>query len=76
MCSSDLLDYQPEPVHMYLWVEQIGNATYTVGYELRNGETVHMRATTRMVCVDLKTNRPVRIPADMREYLEKTLKTN
>ncbi len=68
------LEYQAQPVHMYLWVEQVGNATYTVGYELRNGETVHMRAKTRMVCLDLETNRPVRIPEKMREYLEKTLR--
>jgi acyl-CoA thioester hydrolase len=68
------LEYQADPVHMYLWVEHVGNATYTVGYELRNGEVVHMRAKTRMVTVDLVTNRPVRIPEQMRDYLVKTLR--
>jgi len=68
------LEYQSDPVHMYLWVEHVGNATYTVGYELRDGDTVHMKAKTRMVTVDLETNRPVRIPEKMREYLVEALR--
>jgi acyl-CoA thioester hydrolase len=63
------LVYQAEPVQMHLWIERVGNATYTVGYELRNGETVHMRAKTNMVTFNQVTNTPCRIPTVLREYL-------
>jgi len=63
------LVYQAEPVHMHLWIERVGNATYTVGYELRNGDVVHMRAKTNMVTFNQVTNTPCRIPTELREYL-------
>ena len=68
------LKYQADPVHMHLWVEKLGAATYTVGYELHNGDIVHMRAKTRMVTFDLEANAPKRIDPKLREYLQAALR--
>ena len=67
------LVYQADPVDMHLWIEEIGAATYTVGYELCNGDVVHMRARTKMVTFDLTTHSAVRIAPDLRERLEQLL---
>ena len=64
------LVYQADPVDMHLWIEEIGAATYTVGYELCNGDVVHMRARTKMVTFDLTTKTAVRLAPDLRERLE------
>ncbi len=67
------LVYQAEPVEMHLWIEKLGASTYTVGYELRNGDVIHMRAKTVMITYDLIANAPRRIPTDLRAYLESTM---
>ena len=69
------LVYQAEPVEMQLWIEAIGAATYTVGYELCNGDVVHMRARTKMVTFDLNSDSAVRISPDLRARLEEVLES-
>ena len=68
------LDYRPEPVDMEIWIESLASSSYVIGYELRDSDHVYMRARTKMVCMDMRTNRPTRIPADLRDQLEIMMK--
>ena len=63
------LESKPEPLDMEIWIESAGNTSYVIGYELRDGEQVYMRAKTTMVCMDMKRNRPGRLPQDVRDLL-------
>lgn len=63
------LEHRLEPLQMEMWVESIDAARYVLGYELRDAEHTYLRATTVMVCMNMATNRPTRIPQDYRALL-------
>jgi acyl-CoA thioester hydrolase len=65
------IDYQPEPVRIEVWMEDVKNASFTVGYELfdHDGGAVVARARTRMVPYDLAAGRPRRLAPDEKEFL-------
>ena len=63
--------YAPEPVIVEIWVERIGNSSYTLGYRiLDEHDDVAAEATTVMAVVDPQTGRPIRMSDDLRNVLE------
>ena len=64
------LVYRPEPVRVETWVTQIGNASFTVAYEVKDEEWVYAVAKTVLVPYDLAAERPRRITAVERDYLK------
>ena len=63
--------YGPEPVVVEIWVDHIGNSSYTLGYRLLDEEgDVAADATTTMAVVDPETGRPIRMQDDLRSLLE------
>lgn len=63
--------YAPEPVIVEIWVERIGNSSYTLGYRiLDEHDDVAAEATTVMAAVDPQTGRPIRMSDDLRNVLE------
>jgi acyl-CoA thioester hydrolase len=79
------IDYKLPLVHRYspvlieLWVTEIRAASLTVAYEVKDEATadeperVYARASTVVVPYDLTAQRPRRITAEERSYLEKYL---
>ncbi|RKN04841.1 acyl-CoA thioesterase [Streptomyces radicis] len=65
------LVHRQEPVTIDVWVIKIGAASATVGYEVKDGETVYARASTVIVPYDLERARPRRLTAAERTFLEK-----
>lgn len=62
--------YRSEPVRVETWVTRIGNASFTVAYEVKDDDWVYAVAQTVLVPYDLGKERPRRITAEEREYLE------
>jgi len=63
-----------ELIKIKTWVEDIGRSSFTLGYEVINGETDQTLALgkTTQVFLDMKgTRKPIPIPAPVREALEK-----
>ena len=65
------LEYKPEPLDMEIWIESVGRTSYVIAYEMRDDNQVYMRAKTTMVCMDMKSNRPGRIPDEIKQIFEK-----
>ncbi|MDX3074569.1 thioesterase family protein [Streptomyces sp. MI02-7b] len=64
------LVHRHEPVTVETWVTKVGAASMTVAYEIKDGETVYVRASTIVVPYDLEQGRPRRITAEERAFLE------
>lgn len=63
-----------ELIKVKTWVEDVGNSSFVLAYEVINGETGKLLAQGRtvQVFVDMKGNRkPVPIPYSLKEALEK-----
>ncbi|MFI7248943.1 acyl-CoA thioesterase [Micromonospora chalcea] len=56
-------------VRIELWVDQIRNASFSVAYELYDGDTLASTARSVLVPFDLAAQRPRRISADERAFL-------
>jgi acyl-CoA thioester hydrolase len=69
------IDYQPDPVRIEVWMEEVKNASFTVGYELfdHDGGAVVARARTRMVPYDLAAGRLRRLAPEEKEFLSSWL---
>ncbi|GGZ78439.1 acyl-CoA thioesterase [Streptomyces echinoruber] len=65
------LVHRHEPVDVELWVTEIRAASFTLAYEVKDGETVYARASTVIVPFDFDAQRPRRLTPDEREFLEK-----
>jgi acyl-CoA thioester hydrolase len=65
------IDYQPEPVRIEVWMEEVRNASFVVGYELfdHDGGAVVSRARTRMVPYDLAAGRLRRLDPAEKAFL-------
>jgi acyl-CoA thioester hydrolase len=62
--------YASEPVIVEIWVERIGNSSYTLGYRiLDENEDVAAEATTVMAVVDPESGRPIRMSDPLRKLL-------
>jgi acyl-CoA thioester hydrolase len=68
------LAYQIEPIQMQVWIESMANSSYVIGYCLRDQEIEYLRAKTTMVCVNIATSLPGRIPAQLKDTFEKLMR--
>jgi acyl-CoA thioester hydrolase len=60
----------PADVRVELWVERIGNASFSFAYELMANDKLALRAKSVMVPFDTATERPRRLAAEERAFLE------
>ncbi|MFF7605843.1 thioesterase family protein [Streptomyces parvulus] len=63
------LVHRHHPVDVELWVTEIRAASFTITYEVKDGDVVYVRASTVIVPFDFQTQRPRRITAEEREFL-------
>ncbi|MFE2047155.1 acyl-CoA thioesterase [Streptomyces sp. NPDC059459] len=63
------LVHRHRPVDIELWVTEIRAASFTLTYEVKDGDEVYVRASTVIVPFDFETQRPRRITAEEREFL-------
>jgi acyl-CoA thioester hydrolase len=61
--------YQPEPLQVQLWVEQVRGAQFTVRYEVFDGPHLAARASTQCVTFDFASDRPRRLTEEERGIL-------
>ncbi len=61
--------YHPQPLRLELWIEQVRAASFTVRYEVFDGETLAARAATHGVTFDFGLDRPRRLTAEERGVL-------
>lgn len=64
------LVHRHSPVDIELWVTEIRAASFTICYEVKDGDVVYVRASTVIVPFDFEAQRPRRITAEEREFLE------
>ncbi|MDT0342812.1 thioesterase family protein [Streptomyces sp. DSM 44938] len=65
------LVHRHEPLTIETWIVGIGGASVTVAYEIKDDETLFARAQTIVVPYDLERERPRRLTAEERTFLEK-----
>jgi acyl-CoA thioester hydrolase len=64
------LVHRHAPVDIELWVTEIRAASFTLSYEVKDGDQVYVRASTVIVPFDFEAQRPRRITAEEREFLQ------
>ena len=64
------LVHRHAPVDIELWVTEIRAASFTITYEVKDGDQVYVRAATVIVPFDFEAQRPRRITSEEREFLE------
>ncbi|MEU0787493.1 thioesterase family protein [Streptomyces sp. NPDC006173] len=64
------LVHRHAPVDIELWVTQIRAASFTITYEVKDPDQVYVTASTVIVPFDFEQQRPRRITADERDFLE------
>ncbi|WP_432082013.1 acyl-CoA thioesterase [Streptomyces sp. WAC 04229] len=63
------LVHRHHPVDIELWVTEIRAASFTLTYEVKDGDVVYVRASTVIVPFDFQTQMPRRLTAEEREFL-------
>ncbi|WP_309096534.1 thioesterase family protein [Streptomyces sp.] len=63
------LVHRHHPVDIELWVTEIRAASFTLTYEVKDGDQIYVRASTVIVPFDFEAQRPRRITAQEREFL-------
>ena len=53
-----------------LWVTQRRAASFTLSYEVKDGDEIYVRASTVIVPFDFEAQRPRRITSEERDFLE------
>ncbi|MEU6573911.1 thioesterase family protein [Streptomyces sp. NPDC046805] len=64
------LVHRHHPVDIELWITEIRAASFTITYEVKDDEVVYVRASTVVVPFDFEAQRPRRITAEEREFLQ------
>ncbi|GHF89430.1 acyl-CoA thioesterase [Streptomyces thermodiastaticus] len=64
------LVHRHEPVEIELWVTEIRAASFTLAYEVKDGDLVYVRASTVIVPFDFEAQRPRRITPEERAFLQ------
>ncbi|MFF3888413.1 acyl-CoA thioesterase [Streptomyces sp. NPDC001914] len=64
------LVHRHAPVDIELWVTQIRAASFTIAYEVKDHDQVYVTASTVIVPFDFERQRPRRITAEERDFLE------
>ncbi|GAA3175790.1 MULTISPECIES: acyl-CoA thioesterase [Streptomyces] len=67
------LVHRHAPVTVELWVTKISAASMTVAYEVKDEETLYLRASTVVVPYDFEAERPRRLTAEEKAYLKEYL---
>jgi acyl-CoA thioester hydrolase len=61
--------YQPDPLRMQMWVEDVRGAQFTVRYEVFDKGELAARAATLCVTFDFDRDRPRRLTREERDFL-------
>ncbi|MFI9392143.1 acyl-CoA thioesterase [Streptomyces bauhiniae] len=64
------LVHRHHPVDVELWITEIRAASFTITYEVKDADTVYVRASTVVVPFDFEAQRPRRITPEEREFLQ------
>jgi acyl-CoA thioester hydrolase len=64
------LVHRHHPVDIELWVTEIRAASFTLAYEVKDGDVVYVRASTVIVPFDFEQQRPRRITDEERAFLK------
>ncbi|WAX79967.1 acyl-CoA thioesterase [Streptomyces sp. KMM 9044] len=64
------LVHRRAPVDIELWVTEMRAASFTLTYEVKDGDQVYVRASTVIVPFDFEAQRPRRITQEEREFLQ------
>ena len=64
------LVHRHSPVDIELWVTQIRAASFTIAYEVKDGDHIYVQASTVVVPFDFEVQRPRRITEEEREFLQ------
>lgn len=71
------LQFRTRPLRVETWVQEVRNASFTLGYEVLDADDgqrhVYVRASTTLVPYDLSSDRPRRVAAEERAVLERYL---
>lgn len=67
------LVHRHTPVDIELWVTQIRAASFTLTYEVKDGDQIYVRASTVIVPFDFEAGRPRRLTEEEREFLQEYL---
>lgn len=63
------LVHRHSPVDIELWITQIRAASFTITYEVKDGDQVYVTASTVIVPFDFEAQRPRRLTAEERDFL-------
>src|ERR1044072_2677683 len=63
------LVHRHTPVDIELWITEIRAASFTIAYEVKDGDDVYVRASTVIVPFDFEAQRPRRLTAEEKEFL-------
>ena len=63
--------FRLEPYDVHSWISHLGNRSYTIAAEARDGDKVLARAQVVMVTFDLETQGSASMPDDQRRCLER-----
>lgn len=61
--------YHPEPLRLELWVDRVRGASFTVLYDVFDGNALAAQARTTLVTFDFGTDRPRRLTPEERAIL-------
>ncbi|MER6382007.1 thioesterase family protein [Streptomyces sp. NPDC001250] len=64
------LVHRPTPVDIELWITEIRAASFTVSYEVKDADAIYVTARTVVVPFDFEAQRPRRLTAGEREFLQ------
>lgn len=64
------LVHRHAPVDIELWVTEVRAASFTLAYEVKDGDQIYVRASTVIVPFDFAAQRPRRITEEEREFLQ------
>ena len=67
------VNYGPRPLRIELWCSRLSGASFTVSYEIYDGEQLAVQAQTVCVPYDLPQGRVRRLSADERSFIERYL---
>ncbi|BDM67233.1 thioesterase [Streptomyces nigrescens] len=67
------LVHRPAPVTVELWVTRISAASMTVAYEVKDEDTLYLRASTVVVPYNFAEERPRRLTAEEKAILKEYL---
>lgn len=65
--------FRTDPLQVEVWVTRVGNSSFEVAYEVKDGPTVFARATGVLVAFDVRANTPRPVSPAEREVLERYL---